>query len=65
MMHASARSDSIPATRLHFMKILCGYEEAEKEWPFEKSYEREDKKRREGWGPMGDGRQHERFGFGN
>ncbi|KIN02536.1 hypothetical protein OIDMADRAFT_178475 [Oidiodendron maius Zn] len=25
MMHAQARGDSIPATRYHFMKQLCGY----------------------------------------
>ncbi|TPX13158.1 uncharacterized protein E0L32_006358 [Thyridium curvatum] len=29
MMYAQSRGDSIPATRLHFMKIMCGYEEEE------------------------------------
>ncbi|PMD59749.1 uncharacterized protein K444DRAFT_590145 [Hyaloscypha bicolor E] len=27
MMHAQARSDSIPGTRHYFTKILCGYED--------------------------------------
>jgi hypothetical protein len=27
MMHAQSRGDSIPGTRQHFTKILCGYDE--------------------------------------
>ncbi|OBT46533.1 hypothetical protein VE00_01765 [Pseudogymnoascus sp. WSF 3629] len=27
MMHAQARQDTIPSTRLHFTKLLCGYED--------------------------------------
>ncbi|SPO03462.1 uncharacterized protein DNG_06145 [Cephalotrichum gorgonifer] len=27
MMHAMSRKDSIPGTRLHFTRILCGYGE--------------------------------------
>ncbi|KAE8444428.1 hypothetical protein EG329_000519 [Mollisiaceae sp. DMI_Dod_QoI] len=41
MMHAQERSDSIPGTRHHFTKILCGYQEAENEYPFTKSFEEE------------------------
>lgn len=41
MMHAQARSDSIPGTRHHFTKILCGYQEPENEYPFAKSLREE------------------------
>ncbi|KFX86564.1 hypothetical protein V490_09028, partial [Pseudogymnoascus sp. VKM F-3557] len=27
MMHAQARQDTIPSTRLHFTKLLCGYDD--------------------------------------
>ncbi|KAL3421872.1 hypothetical protein PVAG01_06028 [Phlyctema vagabunda] len=36
MMSAQARGDSIPATRLFFMKQLCGYEDKPKEKPEER-----------------------------
>jgi len=41
MMHAQARSDSIPGIRHHFTKILCGYQEPENEYPFAKSFQDE------------------------